>query len=164
MARISTNQQRAEAFNAVHVPEKHLHLCSQVIHYNLFQPRSGPPACLAAAYKSVGTMMSLTSGRMIREKGSRKILQHILVNVLWDLLDCQLIFVKTKSWHQNWEDSNGTERIDIVSEPYCFLHLLAVDFLHSTVTVCSINLGGPISVRLWLTCEGAYNNSLFSSI
>lgn len=89
MARISTNQQRAEAFNAAHVPEKHLHLCSQVIRYNLFQPRSGPPACLAAAYKSVGAMMSLTSGRMIREKGNREILQHILVNVLWDLLNCQ---------------------------------------------------------------------------
>lgn len=62
---MSTNQRRAEACNAAPVPEKHLHLCSQVIRYNLFQPRLGlrTPACLAAAYKLVGAVISLTSER-----------------------------------------------------------------------------------------------------
>jgi len=70
--------------------------------------------------------MSLTSGRMIREKGIREILQHILVNVMWDLLDGQ--------WGKIWflwkcHPDIRRERIWMLLKQlktvivlYCFLH------------------------------------------
>ncbi len=60
-----------------------------------------------------------------------------------------LICVKTSSWLQNREDCNAVSGLK-----FCCLHLLAVDF-------CRISLCGLISVRLWLTVEGTYNNSVF---
>lgn len=97
---------------------------------------SGPPACLAAAYKSVGAVISLT----------QRYLGFTRLSVREDL-----IWVKTTSWNLNREDSNAKAVRGLY---FCFFHLLAVDF-------CSIHLCGLISVRLWLISEGAYNNSVF---